>query len=234
MKILSAEEAAARLAAIRERVSRAACRAGRTASDITVLGVSKTFPADRVKAYLSTGLTDFGESYIQEAREKAAELAGALPSPVWHFIGRLQTNKAKYAAAIFNTVHSVDSLELAGELNRRVAALGRSMTIYAQVNVSGEASKSGMPPAGLPGFLEGLAGFPSLRLAGLMTMPPYDPEPEAARPHFQALRRLRDEYAPGGGLSMGMSGDFEVAIEEGATIIRVGTALFGERFLPLS
>ncbi len=227
--ILSAEEAARRLTEVRKAMGRAAERCARDPAGITLLGVSKTFPADRVGTYLRAGLADFGENYIQEAREKAAELETARPAPVWHFIGRLQSNKAKYAAAIFDTVHSVDSLELAAELNRRAAALARTVNIYAQVNVSGEGSKSGMPPSALPGFLKALPGLPALRLKGLMTMPPYDPDPEAARPHFRALRGLRDEYAPGLGLSMGMSGDFEVAIEEGATIIRVGSALFGDR-----
>ncbi|UQZ91165.1 YggS family pyridoxal phosphate-dependent enzyme [Deltaproteobacteria bacterium Smac51] len=210
-------------------MGRAAERSGRDFGEITLLGVSKTFPADRVRTYLQIGLTDFGESYIQEAREKAAELESACPAPHWHFIGHLQTNKAKYAAALFDTIHSVDSYELAHELNRRAAALSRVINIYAQVNVSGEGTKSGMAPSALPEFLKSLPGLTSLKLLGLMTMPPYDPDPETARPHFQALRRLRDEHVPGAGLSMGMSGDFEVAIEEGSTIIRVGTALFGDR-----
>lgn len=230
VQTLSVDEAAERLAELRAAMAGAAERAGRAADEITLLGVSKTFPADRVRTYLSVGLADFGESYIQEAREKALDLAAALlPAPAWHFIGRLQTNKAKYAAAIFDTIHSVDSPELAGELNRRAAALSRTVNIYAQVNVSGETAKSGMPPAALPDFLRELKNFSALRFKGLMTMPPYDLEAEAARPHFQALRRLRDEYAPGTGLSMGMSGDFEVAIEEGATVVRVGTRLFGDR-----
>lgn len=227
---ISPEEASRRLGEVREGMRRAAGRAGRDVGGITLLGVSKTFPPAMVRAYLAQGLTAFGENYLQEAREKVAQMAGDSPAPHWHFIGHLQTNKAKYAAALFEAVHSVDSLELATELNRRAAALGRSLAVYLEVNVSGEESKSGLAPAALPGLIEALPALGALKLAGLMTMPPYDPDPEAARPHFQALRRLRDQYAPGLGLSMGMSGDYQVAIEEGATIIRVGTALFGNRY----
>lgn len=227
---LTVEEASARLRETLSAVARAAGRAGRRPEEISLLAVSKTFPADMVRAYLKAGQTEFGESYIQEAREKSAELAADRPAPHWHFIGHLQTNKAKYAAAIFDTVHSLDSLELAGELNRRASALGRTVNVYVQVNVSGEESKSGLAPGELPAFLDGLAAFPALIPKGLMTMPPYDPDPEASRPCFAALRELRDKRTPGlPGLSMGMSGDFEVAVEEGATIVRVGTALFGRR-----
>lgn len=228
--ILSPTEAAARLAEVRALIARAAVKAGRDPAEIKLLAVSKTFPAEMVRVYLSAGQLDFGESYIQEARTKAAELTGAEPAPDWHFIGHLQTNKAKYAAAIFSTIHSLDSLELAEELDRRATALGRTLRVYVQVNVAGEASKSGLSPSALPAFLGQLGRFPTLRAQGLMTMPPYDPDPEVSRPHFAALRALRDKVAPSlPGLSMGMSGDFQVAIEEGATIIRVGTTLFGSR-----
>lgn len=228
---ISPAEAAARLAEVRDSMARAAVKARRDPAEIKLLAVSKTFPAEMVWVYLQTGQKDFGESYIQEARGKAAELAGAEPAPDWHFIGHLQTNKAKYAAAIFTTIHSLDSLELAEELDRRVAALGRSLKVYIQVNVSGEAAKSGLSPADLPSFLDQLTRYPALIPQGLMTMPPYDPDPEVSRPHFSALRELRDKQAPGlPGLSMGMSGDYRVAIEEGATIIRVGTSLFGSRY----
>lgn len=228
--LISPSEAAARLAEVKNSITGAAARAGRDPAEISLLAVSKTFPADMVRVYLGVGQRAFGESYIQEARTKADELAGAEPGPEWHFIGHLQNNKAKYAAAIFSTIHSLDSLELAGELDRRAAALGRSLEVYIQVNVAGEASKSGLPPSALPAFLEQLGRFPALRPRGLMTMPPYDPDPEISRPHFAALRALRDREAPKlPGLSMGMSGDYQVAIEEGATIVRVGTALFGSR-----
>jgi pyridoxal phosphate enzyme (YggS family) len=222
--------AAERLRAVRKIVAEAAERAGRPAGDITLLGVSKTFPADSIRALAMAGLKDFGESYLQEARAKIDELAGFEPAPRWHFIGHLQTNKAKYVAALFPVIHSLDRLELALELSRRAAALGRTIETFIEVNVSGEESKSGLEPADLPRFLEDLAGLTALKPIGLMTMPPYDPDPEVSRPFFAALRELRDRLAPGlSGLSMGMSGDFHVAIEEGATVIRVGTALFGGR-----
>ena len=227
---LTVDEASARLKEIRAAIAHAATRCGRRPEEIRLLAVSKTFPAAMVRAYLAAGQTEFGESYIQEAREKSAELASNQPAPCWHFIGHLQTNKAKYAAAIFEVIHSLDSLELAAELHRRASALGRTIKIYVQVNVSGEESKSGLAPAGLPALLDGLASFPALIPQGLMTMPPYDPDPELSRPYFAALRELRDKQAPSlPGLSMGMSGDFEVAIEEGSTVVRVGTALFGHR-----
>lgn len=229
--ILSPDQASFRLAEVRAAIAQAAAQAGRDPADIKLLAVSKTFPAEMVRVYLGLGQNDFGESYMQEARGKAAELAGDLPAPDWHFIGHLQTNKAKYAAGIFSTIHSLDSLELAEELNRKAAALDRSLKVYIQVNVSGEAVKSGLSPAALPSFLDQLTRFPALSPQGLMTMPPYDPDPELSRPHFAALRELRDKQAPGlPGLSMGMSGDYRVAIEEGATVIRVGTALFGSRY----
>ena len=226
--VLSAAEAESRLKQTRAAMAAAAVECGRNPEEITLLGVSKTFPAEAVKTYLAAGLHDFGESYIQEAREKAADLADY--SLNWHFIGHLQANKAKYAAAMFSTIHSVDNLGLAKELNRRAAALNKKIEIYIQVNISGEASKSGLEPSGLPMLIDGLSELSSLVPKGLMTMPPYDPNPELSRPYFAALRKLRDEQAPHlSGLSMGMSGDFKVAIEEGATVIRVGTALFGPR-----
>jgi pyridoxal phosphate enzyme (YggS family) len=211
-------------------MAEAAGRAGRNVSEITLLAVSKTFPAASVRLCLAAGQVRFGESYIQEAREKIPELAACSPAPDWHFIGHLQRNKAKYAAELFSAIHSLDQIELAAELDRRARDLGKRLQVYAQVNVSGEGSKSGLSPEELPGFLKALAAFPALELQGLMTMPPYDPDPEASRPHFAALRRLRDRFCPERpGLSMGMSGDFQVAIEEGASLIRVGSALFGER-----
>ena len=227
---LSPAEAAERLRTVREAVAEAAERAGRPAGDITLLGVSKTVPAALIKAFAGAGLKDFGESYLQEARAKIDELDALEPAPRWHFIGHLQSNKARQAAAMFPVIHSLDRLGLARELDARARALGRIIETYIEVNVSGEESKSGLPPAELPRFLEDLALMPALKPLGLMTMPPYDPDPEASRPFFAALRELRDRLAPGlPGLSMGMSGDFPVAIEEGATIIRIGTALFGGR-----
>jgi len=228
--VISPAEAASRLSAVRTRMAEAAARAGRDPGEVTLLGVSKTFPVGMIKVYAQAGLPDFGESYIQEARDKAAELDGFKPEPRWHFIGHLQTNKAKYAAPLFSVIHSLDDLGLARDLNRRAEALERTISVYIQVNVAGEDTKNGLAPAELPAFLEALTPLTSLKPLGLMTMPPYDPDPEVSRPHFAALRELRDQHAPHlSGLSMGMSGDFEVAIEEGATIIRVGTTLFGVR-----
>ncbi|MDR2935525.1 MAG: YggS family pyridoxal phosphate-dependent enzyme [Candidatus Adiutrix sp.] len=227
---LSPAEALERLRAIRETAALAAERAGRAPESVTLLGVGKTVPAAVLRVFAEAGLRDFGESYLQEARAKMEELADLYPAPRWHFIGHLQTNKAKAAAALFPVIHSLDRLELARELDARARALGRTIEAYIEVNVSGEDSKSGLAPAALPRFLEDLAALPALKPLGLMTMPPYDPDPEASRPFFAALRELKDRLAPGlPGLSMGMSGDFAVAIEEGATIIRVGTALFGRR-----
>ncbi|MDR1042072.1 MAG: YggS family pyridoxal phosphate-dependent enzyme [Deltaproteobacteria bacterium] len=224
---LPREEAASRLEEVRGRIAGAARRAGRDPEAVKLLAVSKTFPPEAVEAFMGAGQTEFGESYVQEARDKIPLVKG---NAVWHFIGHLQANKAKYAARLFDCVHAVDSLDLASELDRRLAEAGRSMDVYVQVNVSGERAKSGIPPDELEDFLLGLKAFGRAVPVGLMTMPPYDPDPEAARPHFRRLRELRDRVAPDlAGLSMGMSGDYEVAVEEGATIVRVGTALFGSR-----
>ena len=224
---LDPREASERLARVRREIDEAAKKAGRAPGEVALLAVSKTFPPEDVATYLSLGQKDFGENYVQEAREKIP----ALPlTAVWHFIGHLQTNKAKHVAPLFSVLHALDSLSLAAELNRKLEALGRSMDAYIQINVSGEDVKSGLEPQELAAFLDELPKFPSLNPVGLMTMPPYDPDPEVSRPHFAALRALRDSVCPAlKGLSMGMSGDFHVAIEEGATIVRIGTALFGER-----
>ena len=234
-----ADELAARLAAVRERIERAAARAGRRAEDITLVGVSKRQPAEAVAALVRAGLAHCGENFVQEAREKiprVAELlgAGALV-PRWHFIGRLQTNKAKLAAAWFDVVEAVDRLELARALDAQAAAAGRTLEVLLQVNVSGEAQKGGVAPGDLPALAAAVAGCARLRLTGLMTVPAAAERAEEVRPAFARLRELRDGLCRGPGgltlpeLSMGMSADFEVAIEEGATIVRVGTALFGAR-----
>jgi pyridoxal phosphate enzyme (YggS family) len=194
---------------------------------VTLLGVSKTFPGESILAFHRQGLLDFGENYIQEARDKIPSLPDSIR---WHFIGHLQSNKAKYAAKLFSVLHTLDSLELARELDKRLASDDRYMDVFIQVNVSGEESKSGLSPESLPAFLDSLAAYPRLKPQGLMTMPPYDPDPEVSRPYFRRLYELREKVAPAlKGLSMGMSGDFEVAIAEGATVVRIGTALFGVR-----
>jgi pyridoxal phosphate enzyme (YggS family) len=224
---ISLAEASERLSFVRNQIKEALKASGRQEGEVTLLAVSKTFPQETINAFWQAGQGAFGENYIQEAREKIPSLSSSLQ---WHFIGHLQTNKAKYAASLFSVLHTLDSLELAAELNKRLLALSKTILVYIQVNVSGEDSKSGLSPAELPVFLDALAPFSNLKVEGLMTMPPYDPDPEVSRPHFAALRELRNRVAPHlKGLSMGMSGDFQVAISEGATIIRVGTALFGPR-----
>ncbi|MDR2460773.1 MAG: YggS family pyridoxal phosphate-dependent enzyme [Deltaproteobacteria bacterium] len=224
---LSSEEASSRLAAVQKEITLAAVKAGRAPEDITLLAVSKTFPMESVEAFISAGQRDFGESYIQEAREKIPNVKGKAH---WHFIGHLQTNKAKYAVKLFSVLHALDSLELALELNKRLVPLDAKIEAYVQVNVSGEGTKSGLEPEELSSFLDSLASYPAVVPVGLMTMPPYDPDPEVSRPFFRKLYELKEKCAPSlKGLSMGMSGDFPVAIEEGATIVRVGTSLFGAR-----
>jgi hypothetical protein len=224
---------AARLAALRERIAAAARRAGRDPGEITLVGVSKRVPAERVAAAVAAGLRDVGESFVQEARAKIPEVAARVAErPRWHLVGRLQRNKARDAAALFDWVHGVDREDLARELDRRAAQAGRTLAVLLQVNLSGEAQKGGAAPDAVPGLL---AACRALAVRGLMTVPATAEDPEAARPAFARLRALRDALraAPGGDglvhLSMGMSHDFEVAVEEGATMVRVGTALFGAR-----
>ncbi len=210
----------------------AAQRAGRVVSDIHLLAVSKTFPTDSISSALECGQKAFGENKVQEAISKIDELEGA--GIDWHFIGHLQKNKVKYIPGRFALVHSVDSLELAEKLDQESRRQGCVTNILIQVNVSGEASKSGVAPQALGSLLDKARGFSGISIEGLMAMPPFDPDPEKARPWFRKLRELQGEVAKDMDfglrhLSMGMSHDFEVAIEEGATWIRVGTSLFGDR-----
>ncbi|MDD4357312.1 MAG: YggS family pyridoxal phosphate-dependent enzyme [Smithellaceae bacterium] len=218
---------------IRQRMTAAAKRSGRNPADIQLMAVSKTVPAERIREALNAGITWFGENYVQEAREKIPEIGR---DASWHMIGHLQTNKVKYVVNLFDWIHSVDRLELAKELDKRAAQNQKTLKVLIEVNVSGEASKNGIEPSRVLELVRQISVLPSLSIQGLMTMPPYSENPEDARPYFIALRRLRDEIAgehiPGvrtKELSMGMTGDFEVAIEEGATIVRVGRAIFGER-----
>jgi pyridoxal phosphate enzyme (YggS family) len=209
---------------------RAACAAaGRDERSVTLLAVSKTFPPDAVRAAHAAGQAAFGENYVQEALAKMAALADLRPSLRWHFIGPLQSNKARSVAELFDVVQSVDSRRLAEKLSQAAAALGKSLRIYAQVNISREPQKQGFDLDGAEGEILGLAALPSLRLEGLMGMAAASDDPENARPAFQALYALRQSLQPRGldlKLSMGMSHDFEVAIEEGADLLRIGTALF--------
>jgi len=230
--------APAALAALRERVGEAAARAGRTAEEVTLLGVAKGTPTSRVLAAVRAGLRDVGENYVQEASARRGDFAeqliesGAAP-PRWHFIGRLQRNKARAVAQLFDTVHTLDRRELGDALERHAADAGRTLDALIQVNTSGETHKGGAPPDAVAGLLAAGAAWPHLRITGLMAIPAASDDPEQTRPAFAMLRALRDSLRGAHPalveLSMGMSGDFEVAIEEGATIVRVGTALFGPR-----
>jgi pyridoxal phosphate enzyme (YggS family) len=196
--------------------------------------VSKTFPASAVREAFLAGVADFGENKVQEAEGKVAELADLRERGLrWHLVGHLQSNKAKKAGGLFDWVHSVDGTALARRLNETGVERGKPIRVLLQVDLAGEATKFGLPEAELFSTLEVLRGLESLRVEGLMILPPYDEDPEKSRPYFQRLRELRDRAQAagllGGQLSMGMSHDFETAIEEGATLVRVGTAIFGER-----
>ncbi|MCK4487843.1 MAG: YggS family pyridoxal phosphate-dependent enzyme [Desulfobacterales bacterium] len=229
-----AENIQSRLKHVKDRIKAAALSAGRDPETVKLVAVSKTVPADRILAAIKAGATDLGENYVQEAREKIEALRGENLS--WHFIGHLQSNKAKYAVKLFDLIHSVDSLKLAKELNKRAGALGKVQKILVQVNISGEATKSGIETERAIDLVRQIAPLENLAIRGLMTMPPYFNAPDRVRPFFQALRSLqvliRQKAIPNVDmteLSMGMTGDFEAAIQEGATLVRIGTAIFGER-----
>jgi len=223
-----------RVAAVRERIARAAERASRPSGDITLVGVSKTFPAEFVRAAFASGVRHFGENRVQEAGAKIDALADLRSSGLqWHLIGHLQSNKARKAASLFDVIQSVDSMELAERLARACRESGRTLRALLQVDLAGEAGKSGVPEAAVPDALRRMRDLEGLRVTGLMVLPPYL-DPEEVRPYFRRLRVQRDEAVKDGlldgdDLSMGMSHDFEAAVEEGATIVRVGTAIFGER-----
>jgi pyridoxal phosphate enzyme (YggS family) len=224
---------AANLNDVQGRMSAAARSAGRDPQSVRLVAVSKTRPAEDVRKAYRAGQVVFGENYVQELVEKAAEIA----EPVeWHFIGHLQSNKVRQIAGLVTMIHSVDRLSLAEEISRQWGKLGRCCDILIQVNISGEASKSGTSEAEALQLVRAVAQLPHVRICGLMTMPPFFDDPAAARPFFAALRRLAQNAEssdiPGvsmAELSMGMSGDFEAAIQEGATLVRVGTSIFGAR-----
>jgi hypothetical protein len=224
-----------RVAAVRERIARAADRASRLPGDVTLVAISKTHPADAVRAAFAAGVREFGENRVQEAEPKIAATADLAASGLrWHLVGHLQSNKVRRAAALFSVVQSVDSLELAERLARFGAEAGRPVRGLVQVDLAGEETKFGLPEAELLPVLEALRGKEGLRIEGLMVLPPYFEDPEQARPYFRRLRSLHDRAQTAGllegrALSMGMSHDFEAAVEEGATIVRIGTAIFGER-----
>ena len=216
---------------VHERIEQACLRAGRKPEDVQLIAVTKTIPEERIQQAMREGLTHFGENYIQEAQRKIE----ALKQGTWHFIGHLQKNKAKTAVKLFSMIETVDSSSLAQELNRLASQAGKTLEILIEVNEAGESTKSGLSPAEVPALLEESPDWTALRLRGLMTMPPYNPDPEKSRPWYRSLRQWQKKWQQQfplldlTQLSMGMSHDFEVAIEEGATIIRVGTALFGAR-----
>ncbi len=229
-----------RLASVLERVAQAAVRAGRKPDEITLLGVAKRKGAERIAAAVRAGLRDLAENYVQEALAKIpivnAELRRAGKSaPRWHFVGQLQRNKARDVVRLFDTIASVDRESLGAEIDRRALQENRRLDVLLQVRLSHEPQKGGVDPAELPALLGASRQWSQLRVVGLMTVPAAEADPEASRPAFARLRELRDKMRgePGGEhlseLSMGMTGDFEIAIEEGATIVRVGTAIFGPR-----
>ena len=224
------------LALVRDRIAAAARRAGRQPEDIALMAVSKTFPAERIREAYDAGLRLFGENRVQEFAGKTDALRD-LRDAEWHLIGHLQTNKAAKAVELFAAVDSVDSLRLAQKLNASAQQLGKKLKVLIEINVGGEAAKSGVAPESreLEELLSAAPELEHLEFRGLMTIPPFTEDPQEARPYFRKLRELRDQIArrlPAFNmreLSMGMSHDFEVAIEEGSTCVRVGTAIFGER-----
>ena len=223
-----------RLADVRDRIARAADRARRDPSSVKLIAVSKTFGADAVRAAAAEGQIDFGENKVQEAQTKRAETRDL--KIVWHLIGHLQSNKAKKAAAEFDVIHSIDSPDLVKKIDEAAAASGRRITLLAQVDLAHEETKHGADERDLLGIFRMAAQCSAVRMSGLMIIPPAGDSPEDARPWFRKLRETRDRLIAAGvdrnqltDLSMGMSHDYEVAIEEGATMVRLGTALFGER-----
>ena len=217
--------------AIRARIAAACERAGRDTAEVRLVAVSKKFTTEVIREATDAGLTLFGENRIQEAKIKIPDCPGHLR---WHFIGNLQTNKCRDAVVLFEMVHAVDSLRLAEELDKRCEQAGKVMPVLLEVNVSGEGSKHGFLPEAAVEAVEAFPNFPQLELHGLMTMAPFTRQPESTRPFFRKLVETRTDCedklgAPLPELSMGMSGDFEVAVEEGATLVRLGTALFGPR-----
>lgn len=221
-------ELSANLKAIRDRIESACQRAGRDPAGVKLIAVSKTHPASRVLEAVAGGATAFGENKVQEAEQKLGDVGHE--GVEWHLIGHLQANKARKAVRLFDVIHTVDSAELAARLERICSEEGRGrLDVLVQVDLGGEETKAGAVEADLPGIVERFRSFKHLKLIGLMTLPPYFENPDDVRPYFVRLRELRNKFIHGGELSMGMSHDFEVAIEEGATMIRVGTAIFGER-----
>jgi pyridoxal phosphate enzyme (YggS family) len=219
---------------VRAGIAAACRRSNRREEDVTIIAVTKTFPAERIRDAIRAGVPDIGENYVQELLPKHEALSGEAIR--WHFIGHLQSNKAKYIAPWVTLIHALDNRSLAEELDRRGRQCGRTLDVLIEVNTTGEGTKFGLAPDAVVPFVRALEDLPGIRISGLMTIGPFLPDPEGSRPMFRQLRGLRDELT---GitqenlhpvhLSMGMTGDFEVAVEEGATFVRIGTALFGSR-----
>jgi pyridoxal phosphate enzyme (YggS family) len=230
-----AEGLAARFAAVKARINAAATRCGRSSQEVALIAISKTHPPHLIQKLIELGATDFGENRVQEAEEKIPQIGQT--NARWHLVGHLQANKARRAVALFDVIHSLDSIDLARRLDRLCIEVGKqSLPLLIQVDLGGEETKSGINEQELPRLAETVQQLERLALIGLMTLPPFFDDPEQARPYFRRLRELRDELAGKGAfgeskgeLSMGMTHDFEVAIEEGATMVRIGTAIFGER-----
>jgi PLP dependent protein len=229
------DELAARLAAVRARIENAARSCGRAPEEVRLIAISKTHPAPAIKRLIELGASDLGENRVQEAEEKITEIGRDRAR--WHLVGHLQANKARRAITLFDVVHSLDSVQLARRLDRLCAEEGREkLAVLIQVDLGHEATKSGIDEAELPQLVQELGSMKRLELAGLMTLPPFFDDPEQSRPFFRRLCELRDQLAAEGAfgdrkgeLSMGMTHDFELAIAEGATMVRIGTAIFGER-----
>ena len=218
---------------IKERIAAAAARCNRAPDSIKLLAVTKTVPLPAIEQAIEAGITALGENYVQEAKEKIAVIGGCVS---WHMIGHLQTNKAKYTVNLFDYIHSVDRLELAAEINKRARLIDRKINILIEINVSGEKTKNGITVSEAIELIKNISILDCVSVKGLMTMAPYSTNPENSRPYFSELRNLRNKIISEGitniqmeELSMGMTDDFEIAIEEGATIVRIGRAIFGQR-----
>ena len=222
------------LTKIRQQIAEAAAKAGRNPSEINLLAVSKRFDVLKIQEAFEQGQLLFGENYIQEAEKKINKLA---PSISWHFIGRLQSNKALLAVQLFQIIETVDRLKIAKALNNHARTIGKSQDILVQVNIGREKQKAGIDPDDAEGLLQELRNMKNLKIRGLMGMPPFSNDPEQTRPHFKALKKMADHFTDKGYfahsaptiLSMGMSNDFTIAIEEGSTLVRIGTSIFGKR-----
>lgn len=221
-----------RVKSVLDRIASAAARSGRRPEAVRLVAVSKTQPVSRIAEAYEAGLRVFGENYVQEAEGKAR----AFPDADWHLVGKLQGNKVGKAVSLFGWIQTVDSHRLLADISRRCFEIGKTMPVLIEVNIAGEGSKAGLPPEELPPLLASAAGLPGVRVCGLMAIPPFSEDPEESRPYFSRLRELlrrNSAFSGEGGnmteLSMGMSNDFEAAIEEGATMVRVGTAVFGNR-----